>query len=450
MPTNAEPPRTIDRKRRPFLLFAVAWCVFAALVVAVNPNFRFQSGPDVSPFGGDFLQEWIGGHIVLHGDWSRFFDPEYAKALEHDVDLVGFQWAAGRYLPMVYPPFYYVVVSPLSILPVGVAAWFWAMLMMACWPLSFWFIHRGWNVARRGLQHSGSQATMLLPLFFAPMIESLVSCQKGTLILVFFSAAWYALRRGSPFCAGLIAGLLLFKPQFAIVLFAVMALGRQWRFLLGFGATALVLLGICLVMGTDVCLQYVAFARQAGEYIRTSGYAIEKSHCWYGFFTLLAGGRPDGWPRVATFVASVTTLGIAAWMWRGKLRVDRPRFGRQFAVAVFATLLISPHLFTYDLTLLALPMALIYLAGAGRSARLRRNAMAMVVAIFVVANVSVPLAQLCRVQLSTLFIFGTILVLSRPRAILRSAAKLLRRQRSFPWKYLPLPRLLRDRRSANS
>jgi hypothetical protein len=240
----------------------------------------------------------------------------------------------------------------------------------------------------------------------------------------------------------LLAGLLLFKPQFAIVLFAVMAVGRQWRFLLGFGAMAVVLLGICLAMGTDVCEQYVAFARQAGEYIRTSGYAIEKSHCWYGFFTLLAGGRPDGWPRVATFIATTGTLGLVVWMWRGRVRVDRPRFGRQVAATVFATLLVSPHLFTYDLTLLALPMALIYLGNASCVSKRRRIAIGMVVAMFVVANVSAPLAQLCRVQLSTLLMFGTMVVLSRPRAVVRSAAKWLVRQRSFNWKYLPLRRSL--------
>lgn len=416
------------RTSNSFVIAASLWFILATSIVVTNPNFVFESGPQVGPYGGDFLQEWIGGHIVRHGDFSRFYDPTYAQELEHNPALVGFEWNQSRYLPIVYPPFYYVLVAPLCSLPVRWAALVWAALMIGCWPLAWKTLLSSPNVGdrQRAANPFPLNYLMLAAVLFAPMIESLVSCQKGTVILLLFAVVWYALRNGMPFRAGVFAGLLLFKPQLALVLIGILVWKRQTRFALGFVLTATTLFAICVALGSDVCWQYFEFAQHAGEYIRTSGYALEKSHCWYGFFTLLAGGGPDGWPRIASFLATAVTLLLVGWSWRGTLRPDRPRFARQFSIAVAATLLISPHLFTYDLTLLALPMVVLPLA-ARTTARKIHRAITLVAAMFLVANISVPVAERTGVQVSTLMLFATIVHLARIRAIVRAIAKPLNR-----------------------
>jgi hypothetical protein len=152
---------------------AVAVLLLAAIFLG-SPNFRPASGPDASPFGGDVLQEWIGGYIVCRGDYGRFYDVSYAQSLEHDEHLVGFAWRQGEYFPMVYPPFYYLFVAPLSWLPFSLAALLWAGLMILAY-LAAWRLFE--KYALRTGKHAGPTAWLLpLSLLFMPLIEFLSIC----------------------------------------------------------------------------------------------------------------------------------------------------------------------------------------------------------------------------------------------------------------------------------
>jgi hypothetical protein len=97
------------------LLFVLCLPFFAA-------NFQTERSPNSGPLAGDFPQEYIGGYIVLHGDRQRFYDPQYSDALQHDPAVVGTTYSDGRFLPMIYPPFYYLLIAPLSMLPYYTAA----------------------------------------------------------------------------------------------------------------------------------------------------------------------------------------------------------------------------------------------------------------------------------------------------------------------------------------
>src|SRR5262249_31968267 len=101
------------------------------LIAFTAANFRPPEGPQTHPFAGDFIQEYVGGYIVLRGDHSRFYDLKYAQQLEHDPAVAGFHWHAGQWFPMIYPPFYYLLVLPLSLLPIHTAALIWLALMIA-------------------------------------------------------------------------------------------------------------------------------------------------------------------------------------------------------------------------------------------------------------------------------------------------------------------------------
>ena len=92
------------------LLVPIALSVLVVTaVLLVSPNFRPERGPDAIPYAGDFLHEWIGGYVIRAGDPARLYDREYTTALQHDPSLVGFEFRRDAYLPMVYPPFYYVL-----------------------------------------------------------------------------------------------------------------------------------------------------------------------------------------------------------------------------------------------------------------------------------------------------------------------------------------------------
>ena len=107
-----------------------------------------------------------------------------------------------------------------------------------------------------------------------------------------------------------------------------------------------------------MCAQYVEFSRHAADYIHNGGYDLTKSHAWYGFFSLLLG-HDSTLVKSLTLVAMLITIGITAYSLRGPLMPRQSRFAQQFSVLILCSILISPHVYTYDLTMLLLPLGFI-------------------------------------------------------------------------------------------
>jgi hypothetical protein len=91
----------------------------------------------------------------------------------------------------------------------------------------------------------------------------------------------------------------------------------------------------------------------------------------------------------------------------------------QYSGLVVASVLISPHLLTYDLTVLLLPAVLLGLElgaqGAMRGPAWGRTVAAVIV-LLLVCNVSTPLARACAIQLSVPAMFALLAGLAAWRA----------------------------------
>ena len=261
--------------------------VLAVLILWGSPNFTLQSGPEAEPFGGDFIQEWTGGWMLRHGDRSRFYDPAYISEVEHDVSLIGFEWDADGYLPMVYPPFWYLLVSPMSLLPMTTGAVVWTLLMTAALAGALWLLSRTPLDRRRA-----SPFVLAALLVYAPLIESLGSGQKGTLLLLLFAATFVLLDRRQLYWAGVVFGLVAFKPQLTLVVALAMLCKRQWAFIAGGVTTGVLLVGLSFATGSEMCRQFFELCAGMGDYVQTEGYALHKAHCWWGACQLMLGRRP--------------------------------------------------------------------------------------------------------------------------------------------------------------
>jgi len=427
-----------DRRSNPFRLalprlapYALAGFVLTA-TYACSPNFAIAPGSDQGLLAGDFLQEWIGGWIVRH-EPERLYDREFAVALEHDPSLTGFQWDRSQFLPMVYPPCWYLLVSPLATLPYSVAASIWAALMTGT-MLSALLLLRAW-VLRGDSAHgdAGSRTiNWLLPVavLYPSVIECLTSGQKSGLLLLLFSAVFLLLQRGQAFRAGLLGGLLLFKPHFCLILLPYMLLRRAWTFLGGFAVTAVVLTSICLAMGAGLCLDYLRFLAGVADYVRTAGYPIAKSHSLYGALVLFAS-EPTFVVRclfaiLATAIAFDTIAGTASIRRSTPSTLPRSTGSNQgradtesaigFAALILATLLTSPHLLGYDLTLILFPAATFLRADVRVQLGSACKPTAWLCAgMLGISGVSPQIAAACSIQLTTLLMLALWLALRRKR-----------------------------------
>ena len=336
---------------------AVFWLPLIVVVAVIwqSPNFEWIS-PRSTPFGGDILQEWVGADLIATGQTSVLYDLDAFKTAQHDAERLGFEWTQSSYYPPIYPPFHYFVFQPFTWIDYRWAAMGWALIsaltMMTTGKLL-------WN-------HLPSAREILVPGFalaiiFNPFLECLNIGHKSTLLLLILTSAYLLLRNARQFQAGLVFGLIAFKPHLAIVIGLAMLLKGQWRFVLGSLVTLSVLMGgSMLFLGWEPYAAYFEMVAGTGNYIQTGGYDLTDAHSLWGATQLAVGDwlTPPA-VKATTVVLSAGVLVLLAASLRGKLVTHSNRFALQYATMVLATLLLSPHLYFYDLTVVLLPFFLI-------------------------------------------------------------------------------------------
>jgi hypothetical protein len=336
----------------------IALILVTLAIVAWSPNFSWNEGVRARAFGGDALQEWLGSWVARCVP-ERLYDLDYIIARQHDGEFIGYEFESDAYFPMVYPPFYYVALRPLSYGSPRMAAYLLLIGAAFCVAATVRCLARTSKPARAAPY---LPAVLTLGVMYVPLLESLCTAQKSAMVLLIFTMTYYLYRIDRRLAAGIVAALLGFKPQLALVTIAVFLWRRDWRFLAGITIGGCALLALCLPVGVETCWDYVTFARSAGEYTQTGGYDLTKSHSLHGFFALLL---PPGARRVATWGTWIGLAIVAFFLTRiCKAPTDDTErdvsVDMMFAAIVLATPLASPHFYTYDLAILILPMFLLW------------------------------------------------------------------------------------------
>ncbi len=335
-------------------LGSVAAVLAASAVLNRAPSYRAEAGIRSNPPGSDFLQEWIGGLILLDGDADRLYDWEYSKQLQHDPQRTGFAWTPDQFYPMVYPPFYYALVTPLARLDCLTAAREWCLVNGLAYCLAFAVL------ATACLRfHPQARWFPLLAVLFGPVLLSLNMGQKSGFLLLLFVATYALHSNRRPGWAGLIFGALLFKPHLTIVVVMAMVLRREWKFLTGFLVSSAVAAALSLWIGLQPCQEFLQVVLSAGRYMDHGGYQWEHAHnLWCG----IRGFFPQDQLRLAALGFGLLGMLLVGWVIRSNPVESAPESLEQaewFGKLVLLTILLSPHFFTYDLSLLIIPMAFV-------------------------------------------------------------------------------------------
>lgn len=333
--------------------FALA-ALLLGIFFARSENYRFESGPEAHAYAADFLPDYLGAWILRHGARARLYDPTYHEPLQHDRAVLGFQWDESKVYPLLYPPFYYAALVPLTSFDYRRAAGLWAAVLVLCWAAAAW-------LAVHGLPEMRPAALWLLPgsVIFPPFAESLASGQKGTILLLLFASAFALWRSGHPLAAGVAFGLLAFKPHLAVVLGLLVLWKREWRFAVGALVSAGGLVALSFAMDPGLPGAWLgATLAPAAESARYFHFA-ERNQCWFGFVELLLGSERRAAVTATTALLDAGTLALLLGLWRGPVSPTSPRFAVQFSGVVLVTVLVSHHALTYDLTVLLIPLVLL-------------------------------------------------------------------------------------------
>ena len=278
----------------------------------------------------DFLSFWAAGRMIVDGAGAQIYDIEAHRAVERTV-------TAGGLLPFPYPPPFALLLAPFGSLPFGVGFTAWVALT----GLFYVIAAQAWMPVRLAL----AQPSVLVNGFIG---------QNAFLTSGLFLAGLHLLKT-RPLLAGAVLGLLVIKPQLAIMLPVAMIAGRHWHAVAGgaLSASALLLIGFVALGGAA----YAAFFEILSTY---TGFVSDSRWNWRELASVYALLRYAGF---ADGVALSIHVGVAAiavamvWQW---WRHDRP--GKE-AVLAAATMLAPPYLLTYDGVLLGLPVAWLLLHG---------------------------------------------------------------------------------------
>lgn len=204
-------------------------------------------------------------------------------------------------------------------------------------------------------------------LTFAPVTTCLLLGQDSMLMLLIYSLVFVLLQSGAEFRAGCVLACGLFKFQLIVPFILILLLRRKWAAARGFGLAGILLVLTSIgVSGIQVLSAYPRFLLFESSHRQVAGFAPEYMPNIRGGLHLLIGERL-GSPMFGTLVALISALVL--WLVARKWRDEQ--LGLSFAAALLATLLVSYHLYNYDLTLLLLPIAVLGGELARRERRLQ-------------------------------------------------------------------------------
>ena len=325
-----------SRRARVYPRLLLAASVGLALIWIVAA----RGGVDLAgkPLGSDFLSFFAASELALQGRAAQAYDVSAHWAAQKAV----FGPAVG-YSAFFYPPPYLLVCLPLALIPYFASLIVW----LAATGAAYWRVLRAW---------AGPRLDAVVLLAFPAFLVNAGHGQNGFLsaALIGAGALWLDRR---PVVAGLLFGALVYKPQLALMIPIALIASRRWT---TFAAAAVSAAALCaasaLIWGEPVWRGFLDASPLARAALERHLVGDEKMQSVFAAARLLHG------PLALAYVAQgLTALAAAAalfWLQRRDFR--GPSEG---PALVAATLLASPFLLDYDLTLLAFPLA--YLAREG-------------------------------------------------------------------------------------
>ncbi len=355
------------------------------------------------------MQDWVGGYIVTSPQQQQLYELSYFKSVQHDPALTGFEWQATKYYPPVYSPAYYWLVSPLSNMNYKAAAICWLLFSIACFGV--------WLVVLKKFQIVSADIVGWIPIvaaLFAPLLYGFNIGHKSAMILLILTLAYQLLRKNRTFAAGMCCGLLAFKPQLMLVLCLLMLVRRDWRFLSGVVVSCLGWLALMLMISPDLTLDYIRTLLSTQGYLQTEGYQFGLAHSiWSGVELSL------GWTGFSGWLGLILVAAILSWLgWQSRFCQDarEDSLALWFSISIIATVLVSPHFYYYDLTILLLPIVLclnLCKSAVGNRQLEQRLTLGLIVAFFALAGSFAWIADQVGIQLSLPLMLAWIYLLVR-------------------------------------
>jgi GT2 family glycosyltransferase len=331
--------------------------------------------------GPDFFNFYAAAKLYVSHGGSAVYDIAMQRQVE--LQVTGQDPSRFVVLPYFHPPYYTLLIAPLGFLDYRTAYYVMAgfnVLLLA----GLVMVLVGSSLRIKG--RAAFVAAAMIAGFF-PAFVTVLQGQSDLVVLLPLAAAYAAWAKGRMGLAGAFAALALAKPQLLLLIPVLFVARRAWRAL---GSFAAVLAGLGLVsiagFGIGPVFTYLGSVGTWAitGHLPNTGQLVYTDPAVYSLRNILEALPGGG--KILAFVILVFLLALVALSlsWRP----DKPRL--DFALAIAASLVLSPHQNVHDLALLIIPgFALADLALAGQ---LRWPQVAAAVLFFGYAAIDLTLA----------------------------------------------------------
>jgi hypothetical protein len=379
--------------------------VAAALIVTSAAGLLFlvvtaHHGVDLRgrPLGTDFSNVYAAGTYVWDGNTDAAFDPPQQFAREQAIF-----GATTQFYGWHYPPYFLFIAASLAWMPYGLALAVWQAVTLGLYLLVMWGIVASFRGAPTGpaqrgrpddklranpesiiteaeertprpnplkswlwipdsrFAASGMTADwLLLALAFPAVLINIGHGQNGFLTAALMGGALVLLDR-RPIVAGILFGLLVYKPQYGLLLPITLAVSGRWKCFAVAAATIVALtIATTLTFGVPVWQAFL----DSTHFTRTV--VLEQGNTgWYKIQSMFSWARMWGAPIPLAYAlqgaATVALAAAIARLWR-----SAAPYPLQAAALCLATILATPYSFDYDMMLLAPAIAFVAVDGLHR------------------------------------------------------------------------------------
>lgn len=334
--------RLLDaRQIRGYARLAIAsYLVGFALLLFFSPKLVDFSG---KPIGYDFITFWSAGRLTLGGDPAGAFDMGKIHAAQRMAVP-----ASDKLFLWHYPPTFQIVAAALALLPYLLS--YAVFVGLSLWAYAATVRHLvGWR------------EPVLLLLAFPGAFLCVLHGQNSLLSAALIAGAILTLE-ARPAAAGICIGLLAYKPQLGLLFPLVLAASGCWRAFISAAVTVAAFAGLAtLLLGTELWSVFLANTAVVREVLETGQLPWAKMPSAFVFLRMLGVPQPAAYVAHAAVALAAAMATVYVWGRCGPSRLAG-------ATLVFATLLLPPYTFDYEMAMLAVALAILATDAAGREA----------------------------------------------------------------------------------
>lgn len=311
-----------------------------------------------------FHQGWIGAFgQVISGDFIMFYSTgsiyrsspnliyDYETQSKTQQALVSPTILPG-YNPYMNPPYVAPIYSLLTFVQLNAALLLWSILAIASVFLSALLLVRLIPIDQKKSDQSYVQI-IIITLSFFPFIEGMLAGQNHWLTLLLSVGIVYCMLREKLYMAGILAGFLIYKPQFVLGFLILWLFWRKFKALVSFVAISAVWVGIfTLINGLDLFQTY----RQLSQVFMNLPYiAGFPNYLLVTFYGLLTSFFPESTQHTLSILSQIlfviSSIGLAALAYLLRNKDMHARIPLIVA-ALLIPLVATPYALLHDMVLL--------------------------------------------------------------------------------------------------